>query len=238
VAGVRVRSHGADSGRPAVAKTAAVGCLALLVFAVLIFALVGVLNLFGVSGSWLYAISVPLVGVVYWPLVWWTLIWHDLERPRWRLSGWRWRRVRKVPWMVILWGYLMPFVAVFMIVMATVDFGTTWPAAHGGGRPGVLLLQSKSCRKSCTWHGRFRSDDGAVVRESVMMSDHVPADARVGDQLRARDTGNRSFVFAASGSFDWWGSLVMAALAVLYLLGWGACLFIQIRAWRSSPRRG
>src|SRR5262249_49090443 len=182
-------SHRTGPGRPRVVRKAVAGWLAVLAFAVLAVAFVGVLNLSGVAGGWPYAISVPLIGVVYWPLAWWTLIWHGLERPRWRSPG---RRLRQVPWMAIFWGYLMPCVAVFVIVIAAVDFGTTWPAAHGGGRPGTLVLRSESCRKAhCTWRGWFRSDDGTIVRESVMMRGAVPAGARAGDRVRAPGSGKR-----------------------------------------------
>jgi len=208
-----------------------------LIFAVLTFTFAGVVKLFGVAGRWPYVISVPLIGVVYWPLVWWTLIWRDLAR-RWRPSGRRRRRLAKVPWMAIFWGYLMPFVAAFVIVISAVDFGTTWPAAHGGGRPGTLLLRSEHCgRGHCTWSGRFRSDDGTTVRRSVKMADAVPAGARAGDHVRARDTGNRSFVFAESGSFDWWKDILGLGLATVYLLGWGAGILWLIRDHRTAPRR-
>jgi hypothetical protein len=218
-------------------RKAALGYRAVLIFAVLAVAFVGVLKLFGVSGRWPYVISVPLVGVVYWPLAWWTLIWRDLKRSLWRPSGLR-GRLRHVPWVIILLGYLMPFVAIFIIVLSAVDFGTTWPAAHGGGRPGTLVLQSELCRKSsCTWSGRFRSDDGTITRESVMMRDEVAADARVGDKVRARDTGNRSWVFAEYGSSDWSQDIPGLVLATVYLLGWGACMLVQVRGWRTAAAR-
>jgi hypothetical protein len=235
---VHGRSQGTNPGRPTVAKKGAGGWLAVLIFAGLAFAFAGGLKLFGVSGRWPYVISVPLVGAVYWPLAWWALIWRDLRRSRWLPSGSRWRRLRKVPWMVILLGWLMPFVAAFIIVLAAVDFGTTWPAAHGGGRPGTLLLQSGHCRKGhCTWSGQFRSDDGRIIRDSVLMRDGVPAGARVGDRVRARDTGNRGFVFAEYGSSAWRDDIPGFVLLSVYLLGWGACIFIQIRGWRAASAR-
>jgi hypothetical protein len=222
-----------------VVRKAAAGCLAVLIFAVLTFAFAGALKLFGASGRWDYGLSVPLVGVVYWPLAWWTLIWYNHERPRRRPSRWRWPSLRKLPWMAILWGYLLPFAAAFVIALSAVDFSTTWPAAHGGGRPGTLLLQSESCRKgNCTWSGRFRSDDGTIVRESVQLRGNAPAGARPGERVRARDTGNRRYVFAEFGSNDWWEDILGFVLATGYLVGWGAVLFMLIRTRRTAPGRG
>ena len=35
-----------------------------------------------------------------------------------------------------------------------------------------------------------------------------PAGARAGERVRARDTGNRSYVFAEFGSNDWWEDIL------------------------------
>jgi hypothetical protein len=229
---VRGRSHGTGPGRPTAARQAGVGCLAVLIFAVLTLAFAAVLKLLGATGRWEFGLSVLLVGVVYWPLAWWTFIWYYHEQPRWRPSPWRWRRLGMT---AIFVGYLLPLAAAFLIALSAVDFSTTWPAAHGGGKPGTLVLQSEFCRKgNCTWSGRFRSDDGTIVRESVRLRGNSPADARIGERVHARDTGNRSYVFAEFGSNDWWKDILGFALATLYLLGWGFFLFKLIWAWRST----
>jgi len=233
VGGVRFRSQSSLPGRPAAGKAVAAGCLALLIFAALILGIVAVLKLLHISGSWPYAMLwAPLVSVIYWILAWYSFHWY---RDDWR---WQWRRRRQLALAAIFWGYLSPFVAVLTMMLATIHFGTTWSAAHGGGHPGTLQVQQHRChRSSCSWKGRFQSDDGAVIRESVTMRDDVPAGTRAGDQLRARDTGDRTYVFAESGSFGWSYPLYGMALSGAYLLGWGFFV-VLIGRWRLRRHRG
>jgi hypothetical protein len=241
---VRARSVGTAPGWRAVARAVAIGCLATLIFVALIFGFAGVLDLLG-ERTWHYApLWLPLVGIVYWTLVAYTSSWHRAEgRPspagrRWRWP-WRRRRSRGVPGMAIFWGYLMPFVVVLGILLAAIAFSTSWSAAHGGGHAGTLLLQSHRCyRNACPWRGQFRSDDGTVIRESVIMRDDVPAGTRVGDQVRARDTGDRTYVFAESGSSNGWGSAVAVVVGLGYLAGWGVWMVIMVRWRRAFYGRG
>jgi hypothetical protein len=247
VGGVRARSLGTAPGWRAVARAVAIGCLATLIFVALILGFAGVLDLLG-ERTWHHApLWLPLVGVVYWVLVGYTLHWRRAERSTWpegrprprpwsRLRSWfrrrRRRRSRSVSGMVVFWGYLMPFVAVLGILLAAISFSTSWSAARGGGHPGTLLLHEYRChRHSCSWLGQFRSDDGTVVRESVTICGDVPAGARVNDQVRARDTGDRTCVFAGSGSFRWLGSAIGVVVCLGYLAGWGAWMVIMVR-WR------
>lgn len=144
---------------------------------------------------------------------------------------------RKLRLGLVFWGFLIPVVAVVAIVFAVRDVGPTWSAANGGGHPGTLVLQRKSCHRVCTWYGQFRSDDGTVVRESVRMREGVPAGSQVGDRLRARDTGSRYYVFAESGSFDWWGSVIIMVLSVGYLIVWAIVMASLARSWLRFGRR-
>ena len=54
----------------------------------------------------------------------------------------------------------------------------------------------------------------------MLFHDDVPTGARTGSSIAARDTGDRSGVFAAVGSTSWQYDFLFIALGGSYLAGW------------------
>jgi hypothetical protein len=212
---MRGSSSEQDRGWPLPAKLVAgagVGVAILLVGSIL--------TLTGVSGVWRhFQLWTPVVAIAYWPLAYMALRRrYGVQRTEWeqakqRRSGERAYR--------ILFGYFLPLGAVVVLILFAIDVGPAVRAARGDGRPGTLWLTTQSCSHNhCDWYGDFRSDDGQLVRGHVLMHDGVPAGARSGDQFRALDAGDRSGVFAVSGSRAWMPIVLMGAVSGGYLIGW------------------
>jgi len=72
--------------------------------------------------------------------------------------------------------------------------------------------------------GDFQASSGGDRHVHVLMHDPVPAHAHIGQTIPARDTGDRSGVFAATGSTEW--QTVVAAIAM-----GGAYLFRCMALW-------
>ena len=105
---------------------------------------------------------------------------------RW-LYGWRGLRLLAV--------LILPFIAA--------DIGPAYAARFGEGTLGVFVAERKECgRAGCSWYGDFRSDDGQIVRSDVLLaSGDDPSSA--GEEVRAKDTGNRAAVYPVDGGWDW-----------------------------------
>lgn len=135
-------------------------------------------------------------------------------------------------WLLI---YFLPVVAGFMIVVSLIDLGPSWSAAHGGGVTGTFIVHTRDCgNRSCQLRGDFIGDDG-TLRVDVLMHDNPKAGAPVGATIPARDTGDRTGVFAASGSTDWYYELILLVLAGGYLIGWFLWLVWRLVRRRSRP---
>jgi hypothetical protein len=119
----------------------------------------------------------------------------------------------------VVYGFMMPMAAVFVLAICSTDLGPSLSAARGEGTPGVLLVKSSECRRTCTVSGTFISDDGSLVRTGVGYEDGA-RHAKVGDRLRALDTGDRGEVFKLGGSHTWILILIIMAMAVGVLVWW------------------
>jgi tetratricopeptide (TPR) repeat protein len=101
------------------------------------------------------------------------------------------------------------------------DLGPAVRASNGDGTPGTIVLTRQECTpRSCSWFGDFTSDDGTLARTDAAMQEGVPADAKVGDRLRAIDTGASDGVFPPTGSTEWMLILIFLVVGVVLLLGW------------------
>lgn len=130
--------------------------------------------------------------------------------------------------------YLVPPVALLGIVLGLIDLGPSWSAAHGGGVTGTFAVRTRECGNHCVLHGDFVGDDG-TVRRGVLMHDNPKAGALVGATMPARDTGDRTGVFAVSGSTDWYYEVIVLVMSGGYLVGW--FLWLGWRLVRRRPRR-
>ena len=92
------------------------------------------------------------------------------------------------------------------------DIGPAFEARFGDGRRGVFTAEAKDCegRGGCTYYGTFRSDDGSLVREDVLMATGGGVSG-VGDVVPAIDTNDRAAVYPPDGGWDW---LLVAAFAL------------------------
>jgi hypothetical protein len=220
-------------GWPRLAKAIVVGCFFAIILAVLVLS-----RMLGIPGGWTYIkLWAPLLGLAYWPLAWQILRRRYGER-RFEQEQVN-RRRSEMTMMRVVFVYLLPVFALGFVVLALIDIGPSWRAAHGGGRVGTLRLDSRSCRShTCTWQGQFRSDDGTILRPDVLMHDGVARSARVGDEIRARDTGDRTGVFALTGSTGWMDNAAILGVSIGYLIGWALWLIRPIRWPRRRRRRG
>src|SRR5690242_11361912 len=125
-----------------------------------------------------------------------------VRRTIWSMNRW----IRRAP------RYVVPIFALLLLVYGAMDIGPSWQAGHGGGRPGTFTGRERSCgRRLCDWRGEFHSDDGTLVRNDVTMRDTLPDSTQLGDNVRARDTGDLEGVFAESGSQVWRGPALLVA---------------------------
>jgi hypothetical protein len=105
--------------------------------------------------------------------------------------------------------------------LAATDIGPAVRAASGHGNPGTIVLTRQDCQaNSCDWFGDFTSDDGTVVFPDAAMQEGVPANAKVGDRLRALDTGARDGVYPVAGSTEWIYISLFLVVGVILVIGW------------------
>lgn len=119
----------------------------------------------------------------------------------------------------LVYGFVVPVGAVLVLAICSTDLGPSLRAARGEGTPGVLLVKSRDCHRTCTVSGTFTSDDGSLVRTGVVYGDGA-RHAKVGARLRALDTGDRGEVFKPHGSHTWILILTVMAMAVGTLVWW------------------
>lgn len=92
-------------------------------------------------------------------------------------------------------------------------------ALAGRGTAGTFTAQQ--CEKShgtCFWEGYFVSDNGKDVRQGVGV-DGSGALKAVGQQIRARDTGDPLNVYPVGFRYDWIGPIIFT-LGLLSLFVW------------------
>jgi len=195
--------------------------IAILIFFGVLAAVIELIELASPGIGWRYLKlwGIP-VALLFWPLTWRVIrrIYGEQRvKTEKQLNVTREAKYRR--W---FFRYFLPPLAVLFAVLGGMDTGPAWHAWHGEGRRGWAVAEVLTCDKTCSWTGSFRSDDGAVVRADVWIWD-PPDGARVGDRVRALDTGDRTAVFEESGDGarrEWWLAFGFLAFGVLYLVWW------------------
>ena len=125
---------------------------------------------------------------------------------------------------------------------ATVLLIPTWQAAHGAGHTGILTLtEPLSCdryqppRQRCGWFGDFVSDDGTVVRRHMELDGGLPPGAKIGDTMRARDTGSLAQIYQEIDTQGWKNDAgFLAAFSGAFMLG---IILLEPWWWRERLRQ-
>ncbi|MBV1850911.1 hypothetical protein [Catellatospora tritici] len=209
---------------PAVAEPSIPGrakLLAIVVFLSLLAAMIGLVELVFPGNDWRHVKfwGIP-VAVLYWPLA--RHVMRRVYGERRMAADKRLDAAREVRYRRWFFRYFMPPMALVFAILGGIDAGPAWQAWHGQGRPGWAVTEERTCNRTCSWTGTFRSDDGAVDRAGVWIWD-PPAQVRAGDRIRAVDTGDRTAVFEASGGGareQWWFATLLVGGAAAYLAWW------------------
>ena len=106
--------------------------------------------------------------------------------------------------------------AIVTLPFGLLDVGPAYAAHHREGTPGVFVAQRRECRgrAGCGWYGDFRSLDGRVERDNVLI-DSGDEPWSVGHVVKAQDTGDRAVVYPADGGWDW----LIVSLVILLDVG-------------------
>jgi hypothetical protein len=126
--------------------------------------------------------------------------------------------------------------------LAGIDLVPDVRAARGDGVTGTLVLtEPNGCdrfpppKQRCGWLGKFRSDDGKIVRDDVELSEGLPPGAHAGDTVVVRDVGNPNVVYQANDRDTWQLTAVFfAGFFAAFLIG---LLLLQPWTWRSRLQR-
>ncbi|HEX2315176.1 MAG TPA: hypothetical protein VHJ17_15645 [Thermomonospora sp.] len=117
---------------------------------------------------------------------------------------------------------VLVLVGLYLLYLALPNVGPVVRAARLDGAPGTFTAERLHCvrhpgHESCSWQGRFRSDDGTVRHEDVWMYGSGRDSLRPGQRVRAFDTGRDGRVYGPGGSREWVPVTLMAALGVTLL---------------------
>jgi len=123
-----------------------------------------------------------------------------------------------------LWRYLVPVLAVGILLIAAQQLWLSWTANLGEGRPGTWTITEVRCdhRSGCTRFGDYVSGDGSVRRTHVRMFGGAAGAGHIGLQAYAVDIGDPEGVYPIGGGREWWEMTALAAvtLSVLGLWAW------------------
>ena len=125
---------------------------------------------------------------------------------------------------------------------STVMLVSAWQAAHGIGHTGTFTLtEPMSCdhnpppRHRCGWFGAFVSDDGTVVRRHMELDGGLPPGGRIGDTVRARDSGSLAQIYQETDTQGWKTSAgFLAAFLGAFMVG---MLPLEPWWWRARLRQ-
>ncbi|MBO4273167.1 hypothetical protein [Microbispora triticiradicis] len=121
-------------------------------------------------------------------------------------------RARRATLFLVLFG-------LFVMAMSARGITSAYQAAHGGGVVGTLTLATRTCGKAgCGYTGSFVSDDGRT-RATMVETDDIGSDPRIGDRVKARYAGGRAY--APEDSHAWQDAVVFilaGAAIVVYAL--------------------
>lgn len=120
-----------------------------------------------------------------------------------------------------------------------------WRADHGHGTPGVYTLtEQRDCShdprpedRTCTWLGRFVSDDGTVVLSDVPLV-LEGADRQVGDAVRVvdREFSGQQVLYLGDDPDGWRQNLVFVVPSGVALLVGSVGLVVILRPWQWPAR--
>lgn len=133
--------------------------------------------------------------------------------------------------LIALWILVPPALAVDAIGIGSVELPAAIRAARGHGRIGTFAVTYHSCgRYTCTWQGDFISNDGTDMRRKVDYTGSPPSGTKVGDRIRAIDTGSFE-VYQYPGSLHWLLDLFLIAFGCAFggLWGYGQVEYIRKR---------
>lgn len=108
-------------------------------------------------------------------------------------------------------------------------------AAAGGGSTGTFTLtQPDGCdrnpppRQRCDWFGDFVSDSGRDQRPNMELAGGLPPGAKVGDTVRARDTGSFTQIYPVDDTSGWrLPAIVLTGFLAAFLMG-----LVVLKPWR------
>ncbi len=140
-----------------------------------------------------------------------------------------WRKWRDRAWLFARrapHGCLFPLLALFTIVFVGTGLPEAIKAARGEGEAGTFVAERRECSptrswgETCSWEGGFRSADGFVSVDDVLLDTDTPR--HVGDRLAVLYGGEADppKVYLAEGSEDWLYGLFLVGGAAGYL-AWG-----------------
>ncbi|MGW0594442.1 hypothetical protein [Streptosporangium sp. NPDC002607] len=116
----------------------------------------------------------------------------------------------------------LTLIGAFLLYIAVPNIGPVVRAARADGTPGVFTAERLYCvqhpgHESCSWIGRFRSDDGAVSRIGVTLHGSSRDSHHTGRETQAVDVGRMNRVYGPEGSSEWVFTVLMlvAGTAIL-----------------------
>ncbi|MEU9016494.1 hypothetical protein [Actinomadura sp. NPDC048394] len=114
------------------------------------------------------------------------------------------------------------------LTFSLLDIGSAWSAKLNRGTRGIFVAEECwRTNSGCHWIGNFVSYDGKVQRADVEFEGKV---AHAGQQVPARDTGDRVDVYPMGGGWDWLWTTIILVLSL-------AALALWTLVWLVWPRR-
>jgi hypothetical protein len=121
-----------------------------------------------------------------------------------------------------------------------------WQVANGGGHTGTFTLtEPTSCdryqppRQRCGWFGDFVSHDRKAVRRHIELAGGLARGAKIGDTLRASDTGSLAQIYRTTDRRSWKrGAGFLAGFSAFFMVG--MLILLPWSRWlgASHPPRG
>ncbi|REE95949.1 hypothetical protein [Thermomonospora umbrina] len=141
------------------------------------------------------------------------------------------------------WTAALVFLSVAGVLFrgAVLEGAATRRAAQGDGRPGVFVVETWRCSRTCSWYGSFvPQGDVAVVDREVELRGADEDGLEAGRRVRALDVGADGFVHAVGGSPEWGAMIAQSMGTVICGVIGIAALVSSCRvtvAYRRDPRR-
>lgn len=137
-------------------------------------------------------------------------------------------RLPRVPW------WVMGPIVLALLVPALNGLPAAVRAYRHDGVRGSFVATERDCsRWSCSWYGRFRSDDLRVVLERAHFEDHLDHQGQVVRALWEGEHGRAPSVYSAGTSMALLKKLPFLGLAAWYVVGLSVAL---VRRWWRRAR--